>query len=303
MFTGIAWLFFLAIELTVTDPLVGLFAGKTAAIVLVCVLMLFVVFVAFVLTAKARTTWREVPDAIERRAALLLVVGLAWVFVLCYGYVTPRSWRTTQGALERMARETAAAGIWVNPTLVTNVYAERNTYDEFYEVIQRPEMRYVRPEMRDLWVNHNVWRTFPEALGPMQLAVRQNYNDLLFRLLRELHEVGVPLLAGSDAVGKNTPGVFPGSGLHEELSILVKAGLTPYEALQTATVNPAVYLEAEQEFGKVVEGFRADLVLLRGNPLEDIHHIRTRVGVMKRGRWFSADELESALERLAEERK
>ena len=85
--------------------------------------------------------------------------------------------------------------------------------------------------------------------------------------------------------------------------MLVQAGLSPYEALQTATVNPAIYLEAEQEFGKVVPGFRADLVLLRSNPLEDVHHTRTRVGVMKRGRWFSADELDTALEQLAEERK
>ena len=68
-------------------------------------------------------------------------------------------------------------------------------------------------------------------------------------------------------------------------------------------MNPALYLEAEQEFGKVAEGFRADLVLLIGNPLEDIDHTRTRVGVMKRGRWFWADELETALEQLAEERK
>ena len=53
----------------------------------------------------------------------------------------------------------------------------------------------------------------------------------------------------------------------------------------------------------VVEGFRADLVLLAGNPLEDIENIRTRVGVMKRGRWLSTDDLEASLEQLAEERK
>ena len=97
--------------------------------------------------------------------------------------------------------------------------------------------------------------------------------------------------------------MFPGSGLHEELSLFVQAGLSPYEALRTATVNPAIYLDAEEEFGKVVVGFRADLVLLAGNPLDDIDHTRTRVGVMKRGRWFPASELKAALEQLAEERK
>ncbi len=91
--------------------------------------------------------------------------------------------------------------------------------------------------------------------------------------------------------------------MHEELGLLVQAGLTPYEALRTATVNPAAYLDAEQEFGKVAEGLRANLVLLTGNPFDDIRHTRTRVGVMKRGRWIHASELEAALERLAEERR
>ena len=90
--------------------------------------------------------------------------------------------------------------------------------------------------------------------------------------------------------------------LHEELNLLVEAGLSPYEALQTATVNPAIYMEAEQEFGRVAVGLRADLVLLNGNPLEDIGHARSPVGVMKRGRWFSASELDAALEQLAQER-
>ena len=84
---------------------------------------------------------------------------------------------------------------------------------------------------------------------------------------------------------------------------MVQAGLTPYEALRTATVNAATYLDTEQEFGRIAAGFRADLVLLTDNPLDDIDHVRTRVGVMKRGRWFSATELEAALERLAKERK
>ena len=84
---------------------------------------------------------------------------------------------------------------------------------------------------------------------------------------------------------------------------MVHAGLTPYEALQTATVNAATYLGADQDFGKVAAGFQADLVLLAGNPLEDISHTQTRVGVMKRGRWVPAEELEAALAQLAEARK
>ena len=300
IFTGIAWLFFIGLFLSVTEPFAGVYAGKTAAIAMVGVLMLLVVSVAVVLTLRVRRVWREGPGTIWKRACLLLVVGFAWTFVVCSGYLTPRSWRTTDAALARIARETAAAGIWVTPNLVTLDYVKRQAGDEFYTLIQRPEMRYLRPGTRNQWINDNRFRV-PAVRAPVQFAIWQRWTDLMSRLVGELHEANVPLLAGSDAVGP--PGVLPGSSLHEELSLLVQAGLTPYEALRTATVNAATYLDAEQEFGRIAPGFRADLVLLRDNPLDDIDHVRTRVGVMKRGRWFSANELETALAELAEERK
>jgi len=167
-------------------------------------------------------------------------------------------------------------------------------------LIERPGMRYLKSRTRSRWISNNEYRA-PEPRRAMQLAIWQNWTGLMFQLTRKLNEANVPLLAGSDAVGPH--GVLPGSSLHEELSFLVQAGLTPYEALRTATVNPATYLDAERVFGKVAEGYRADLVLLTGNPLDDIRHTSTRVGVMKRGRWFPASELETALEQLAEERK
>ena len=301
--TGSGWLLFIGLWLTVTDPLAGVFAGKTAAISLVCILMLLVILVAVLLTMRVRSVWRDGAGTIRIRAPLLVVVALSWTLVVCNGFLIPRSWRTTEAALERIAQKTAAAGIWVTPNLVVDDYVTRHACDEFYELIQRPGMRYLRPAMRDNWVNHNVLRRLPDVMMPVQFAIWQNWNGLLSRLAGKLHEANVPLLAGSDAVGRNSPGVFPGSSLHEELSLLVQAGLSPYEALRTATVNPAVYLHAEQDFGQVAEGFRADLVLLTGNPLDDISYTRTRIGVMKRGRWFAAIELETALERLAEERK
>ena len=119
------------------------------------------------------------------------------------------------------------------------------------------------------------------ATSPGNLAAQ----DRLF--LRSFDRLNCGLLATADGV----------------VELLVQAGLSPYEALRTATVNPAVYLEAEQEFGTIAPGLRADLVLLTNNPLEDIRNANTRVGVMKRGRWFTADELETALAELAEDRK
>jgi imidazolonepropionase-like amidohydrolase len=299
VFTAVAWLFFIGLNLSVTPPFSGVFAGSTLAIAIVGILLLLVVTVSAALTLRARNVWHTSADTISRRVSIFLIVGFAWSFVICASCLTPRSWRTTDGQLERIARETAESGIWVTPNLVVLDYRTRQTADEFYALNQRPEMRYLKSSTRNAWINNNPFRV-PDVISPLIFAARRNYQELLSRLVEQLHDANVPLLAGSDV---GTPGVLPGSSLHEDLHLLVQAGLTPYEALQTATVNAASYLGIEQEVGQISVGHRADLVLLRDNPLDDIDHIQTRVGVMKRGRWFSAEELETALSQLAEARK
>jgi len=298
--SGLALMSSLGLALSVTDPFPGLYAGTPAAVGLVGLLMLLVALAVGVLTVKAGRAWRSAGNTVSRRVTLMVVVGLAWTFVACAGYLAPRTWRTTEAGLARIARDTAEAGIWVTPNLVTWDYSTRQSGDEFAALVQRPEMRYLRPGTREQWISNNEYRRAPAVLRPMQGAARRGYGNVMSRLVGKFHEAGVPLLAGSDAVGP--PGVLPGSSLHEELSLLVRAGLTPYEALRTATVNAAAYLNAETEFGRIEVGLRADLVLLAENPLDEIDHTRMRIGVMKGGRWFSSDELEGALERLAEQR-
>ena len=80
--------------------------------------------------------------------------------------------------------------------------------------------------------------------------------------------------------------MYPGSSVHEELEHLVEAGLSPLEALQAATLNPARYLEREQELGTVETGKIADLVLLEANPLEAIGNIRRIRAVIANGRYL-----------------
>ena len=100
-------------------------------------------------------------------------------------------------------------------------------------------------------------------------------------------------MAGTDALG--APLIVPGTSLHQELQLLAESGLTPYEALRTATVNAAVLLGQEKDFGTITVGKRADLVLVDRNPLQDLIAVRQPVGVMVRGRWFSRDELQRML--------
>jgi adenine deaminase len=97
----------------------------------------------------------------------------------------------------------------------------------------------------------------------------------------EMHRAGVRLLAGTDAP---LPYLIPGLSLHDELALLVRSGLTPMEALRTATYNPAAYLGALDSLGTIRPGRLADLVLLDANPLSDIRNTRRIHTVIANGR-------------------
>ncbi|HSP68908.1 MAG TPA: amidohydrolase family protein [Bryobacteraceae bacterium] len=102
------------------------------------------------------------------------------------------------------------------------------------------------------------------------------------KLVGDMHRAGVDFLAGTD-MGPNTP-VVPGASLHHELELLVESGLSPMEALQSATRNPARYLGKLADMGTIEPGKLADLVLLEANPLEDIRNTRKVRLVVLRGR-------------------
>ena len=96
-----------------------------------------------------------------------------------------------------------------------------------------------------------------------------------------MRDAGISLLAGSDV---RNPYCMPGFGLQDELALLVQAGLSPAEALRTATLNPARFLGREADMGTIARGKIADLVLLDGNPLADIHSTTRINAVVSNGR-------------------
>ena len=164
----------------------------------------------------------------------------------------------------------AQAGVHVTPTLV--VYqpyvAPADT-----SAIHPPLMRYVPRRLQA------EWRARLQRAGPGDTATVSAYFSLA--RVGEMQRAGVRLLAGTDAPQAY---VHPGASLHDELELLVRAGLTPMQALQSATGEPAAYLGALDSLGTVARGKLADLVLLDADPLADIRSTRRIHAVVANGR-------------------
>ena len=107
-----------------------------------------------------------------------------------------------------------------------------------------------------------------------------------------MRDAGVGLLAGTDV---SVTWMVPGFSLHEEMQSLVRAGLTPLEALQTATINPAKFLGEADSLGTIEPGRIADLVLLDANPLQDISNTARIGAVIRNGRYLDRSELDELL--------
>ncbi len=126
-------------------------------------------------------------------------------------------------------------------------------------------------------------------------AWQENYQ-LGLSLMKRMLDGGVKFLAGTDYPN---PFCFPGFSLHDELEILVDAGFTPLEALQTATLNPAVFLEKSNDYGTVGADKVANIVLLNANPLEDINNVRDISWVVVKGQALEGESLRADLEKTA----
>lgn len=201
--------------------------------------------------------------------------------------------RADASRIPALAAATRAAGVWNVPTqsLLEHVLGA----DAPETLARRPEMRYMPPATVQQWVQATNNVRAQNGHTPERAA---RYIELRRQLIRELHRAGAGLLLGSDA-----PQIFnvPGFAVHHELRMLVDAGLTPFQALETGTRLPAVFFGREADFGTVAVGRRADLLLLQANPLADIGNTTRIAGVMIGGRWLTAAQIAERLERIAAE--
>jgi imidazolonepropionase-like amidohydrolase len=142
---------------------------------------------------------------------------------------------------------------------------------------------------RNKYVPRSIRSAPPGAINAYDAAAKRLRIERYTRMVGEMERAGVGLLAGTDLASRS-----PGFSVHDELSLFVEGGLTPLQALQTATINPARYFGSNQ-FGTVERGKLADLVLLDANPLDDIHNTQRIRAVVANGRYFSRIELDEIL--------
>ncbi|MGW0517493.1 amidohydrolase family protein [Crossiella sp. NPDC003009] len=162
-----------------------------------------------------------------------------------------------------------AKDTWHVPTLAVHQAKATMGTDRFSLAGYLPR---IEPMLRQGWAQAATWPTDE----PREQRLFDRYRELT----AALHHAGVPLLAGSDTF-------VPGFSLHDELALLTTAGLSPADALRTATVNPARFLGVEDRFGAIAPGRIADLVLLEADPLTDIANTRRIAAVIFGGTMLS----------------
>ena len=217
--------------------------------------------------------------------------GISHLEEFYYGAIT-----TADSTATRLAALAAANGVRVTSTLVVyrTILAQLRNLDS---VLAQPEIRDMYPLAVEAF-----WRPprnpYSGANAANTASPAQLLNGLAFQqaMARALVAAGVPVLAGSDALN---PSILPGKGLWQELSELVRAGLTPYQALRAATVVPAQSFRRLADRGVVRVGARADLVLLAENPLIDVANVASIRGTMVRGRWLPVGSLRTRMRDLA----
>lgn len=189
-----------------------------------------------------------------------------------------------QSVCDRTAAALAKTAQVQVPTLVLSYFEAQGFPKNFRE---DPRWRYLRADEQARWE-----RIFKDGypIAGDKLAARR--WEVSRQIVKTLHAADVRILAGTDAP---MPQVYPGFALHKELELLVEAGLSPADALRSATVWPADFLGLSESIGSIATGKRADLLLLDGNPLSDISQTQRIRAVVLDGRLLQRADLDRLL--------
>jgi imidazolonepropionase-like amidohydrolase len=195
----------------------------------------------------------------------------------------------------------AELGTWICPTIIVQNMMDRLVEADAQALLQDDRLRYIDASSYSMWEMSLKWvETMKDKIEQMDDAKRKAMEDWSAKskysyakpIVLKAYRQGCKLILGTDTPN---PFVYPGFSVHEELELLVDCGLSPLDALKTATYNAAECLGTLGDTGTIAPGKVADLLLLEGNPLEDIKHTARIAGVMKMGRWYDRAALDKML--------
>jgi Amidohydrolase family len=194
-------------------------------------------------------------------------------------------------AMRRLAHQMAAMQVWNCPTLVAMQFMYEAQPVASDHPLLKPLLRYVPQMALHVWEQLDPRYARGDAFQRWLDAMHAR-NRTFSRIVAILHEAGAPLLLGTDTPVRF---VIPGFSVYQELANLVAAGLRPYDALRCATSDAARFLNQSDVWGTVTVGKRADLVLTRANPLEDVRALCGLDTVCVNGFYLARADLDTLL--------
>jgi hypothetical protein len=192
-----------------------------------------------------------------------------------------------QPLADRTYRLLATNNTFLTPTLTTQ---RSLTFIDDLAKTPDPRMQYVNDEEVNWWKPENGMLT--KYRTPEYIAMRKRQYAKIMEQIPKAQRLGVRFLAGTDVT---IPYTYPGFSLHDELGLLVQAGLSPMQALETATTNPALLLGLSKTWGKIEAGYVANLILLDANPLLNIQNTQKIDAVIVNGKLLDRTRLDELL--------
>lgn len=193
---------------------------------------------------------------------------------------------------DKFAKLAKANNTWVSPTLIT-MQCIANQFHTLDSIRNAPNLKYVHPLLQSKWLTAN---NYNKNTSEATAAYYDKMVMFHFQLVKALKDNAVPIVAGTDV---GVSGVIAGFSLHDELDLLCKGGLTPEEALASATILSSQWLGIDKEIGTIEENKLADLILLDENPLLNIKNTRKIAAVIVNGKCLDKTQINKMMKDLA----